>query len=374
MNNSSDDLILVRWHSSLYTAIHGLLGIGITRGANTLKRRAKLPHILDLTGPELLRLLVEKNCAILSSWCPRCLTFLVRNDENPGNHTCPGCGELRFILDDMFWTRVSVRIIRSMRLDKMLLRTVKWEWESIRAGNSKLKSPPYPFPKPLSWLEDAWTKAEPPSNRPVETGLFYRLSFMIERLRDLGLTDTEILDLRDDHGFPDGPVKIGRKDYANIRGETLRGLSAIFRRCVGSPPDAAELWRIMRWVRQRRESLLFRICGARVKQTKGLEAWTNGRFNRAPRRPTEQDGFRFKMVSVLVRQEGFTKEEAINQFAVKHGLGDSTEDISRSLERVWQYESAIAKGLAGGMPEPEEFWKPGVLRDQLNGLMNTAKK
>ena len=258
-------------------------------------------------------------------------------------------------------------------LDNRLLRAVKSEWESIRPYNSEPNSPPYPFPKALSWLKNAWMKAAPPSNRPVEIGHFYRLSSMIECLRDLGLTDTEILDLRNDHEFSDGPVKVGRKDYANVRGETLRELSAIFRQSIGSLPDAAELWRIMRWVRQRKESLLVRIGGARVKQTKGLETGKNGQFVRAPRRPTEQDGFRFKMVSVLVRQEGFTKEAAVKHFAVMHGLGDKTEEISQSLKRVWQYKLALAKRVAGRTPEPEEFWKPGLLKDQLDSLMNTGK-
>lgn len=368
MNNSSDYLILVRWHSSLYTAIHGLLGIGITGGANTLKQRAKLPHILDLTGPELLRLLVEKNCAILSSWCPQCLTFIVKSEDEVEFRICPGCGSERFFLDDQFWRRASQRIRRAVQSDEMLLRTVKAEWESIREGNPKLPSPPYPFPTPLSWINGDWTKARPPSNRPLETRRFYRLSFMIERLRDLGLTQAEILDVLNGSDFPDGPVTVGDRDYANIRGEDLKGLSEIFWKSVGPPPDPAELWRIMQGIRHRKGSLLTRLSGEKIKQAKAFRGAGKSQLPRSVFRPTELDEFRFKMVSVLVRQESYTREDAAKRVAELQGLPDGTVEILSSLDRVWQYTSALIVHSGGQMPEPEEFWKPGCLKNKLATL------
>ena len=178
-------------------------------------------------------------------------------------------GSVRFVLDDEFWERASVRIKRAIRLDKMLLRSVKAEWESMRAGReSPLPTPPYPFPKPLSWLAEAWTRAVLPSNRPPKTGNYYRMSFLIERLRDFGLTHSEILDILNDPPIRDGPVKAGRKDYANIPGADLRKLSEMFWQSVGPPPDEAELWRVMNWVRRRKGSLLMRISGERMKRIK----------------------------------------------------------------------------------------------------------
>jgi len=255
-----------------------------------------------------------------------------------------------------------------MQSDKMLLRRVKAEWESIREGNPKLPSPPYSFPKPLSWINDDWVKARRPSNRPPETGRFYLLSFMIERLRDLGLTQVEILNVLNESDFPDDPVKIRGGDYANIKGEDLRELSGIFRRSVGSPPDPAELWRIMQGIKRRKGSLLARLSGEKIKQTKAFRGAGKSQLTRMISRPTELDEFRFKMVSVLVRQEGLTREEAAERVAELQGLRDGTVEILNSLDRVWQYTTALTEHLGGQTLEPEEFWKPGCLREQLAGL------
>ena len=66
------------------------------------------------------------------------------------------------------------------------------------------------------------------------------MSFLIERLRDFGLTHSEILDILNDPPIScDGPVKAGRKDYANIPGADLRKLSEMFWQSVGPPPDEA---------------------------------------------------------------------------------------------------------------------------------------
>ena len=95
---------------------------------------AKTSHntdLLDLSGSELLRLLVEINCSVLDSWCPRCQTFMVKDDNQPVENKCAKCGGVRVVLDDKFWGRASVRIKRAIGLDRMLLRTVKADWESL---------------------------------------------------------------------------------------------------------------------------------------------------------------------------------------------------------------------------------------------------
>ena len=49
----------------------------------------------------------------------------------------------------------------------------------------------------------------------------------------------------------------------------------------------------------------------------------------------------------LVRQEGQTPE------------------VLNSVERTWRYWIALAKRMRHPMPEAENYWRPGVLLDQL---------
>ena len=67
----------------------------------------------------------------------------------------------------------------------------------------------------------------------------------------------------------------------------------------------------------------------------------------------------------MVRQEGLSKEETVIRVADSQGLRDKTEEIQNSLDRIWRYESALTEQLGDQMPKPEEFWMPGILREQL---------
>lgn len=278
---------------------------------------------------------------------------------------CPGCGVKRFALDDQFWSRSSFRIKRALQSDRMLLRVIKAEWEALRSGDPSLASPPYPFPGPLLWLKRDWDEAIAPSHRPVESGHFYLLSCMVERLRDLGLSQAEILEMLNEADFHNNPLKISHRHYANLKPEDLRELSEVFRSSVGSPPDPAELWRITQWIQRRKASLLFRLSGQRIKDMKAPRGKKNRRLTRIRTRPTDLDQNRFKMVSVLVRQEGFTREDAVARVADSQGLGGTAEEILISLDRVWQYTSALAERFESRMPKPEDFWNSGCLRNHL---------
>ena len=86
------------------------------------------------------------------------------------------------------------------------------------------------------------------------------------------------------------------------------------------------------------------------------------RLNGMPSRPSERDEVIFKMVSILVRQEGFTKSDAIDRVASSGGCGVNRDEILNSVERVWQYGVARAKRLRLKMPDAKSYWRPGLLR------------
>jgi hypothetical protein len=188
---------------------------------------------------------------------------------------------------------------------------------------------------------------------------------MIERFKDLGLSQAEILEVLNESDFHNGPIKIPRRHYANLKPKDLKRLSEVFRSSVGSPPSPVELWRITQWVQHRKASLLFRLSGQRIKDMKAPRGGNNRRLTRIGTRPTDLDQTRFKMVSVLVRQEGFTRVDAVARVADSQDLRGTAEDILISMDRVWQYTSALAECFGRRMPKPEEFWNPGCLRNHL---------
>jgi hypothetical protein len=84
--------------------------------------------------------------------------------------------------------------------------------------------------------------------------------------------------------------------------------------------------------------------------------------------PTGQDQFRFKMVSIWVRQEGLTKAQAIDRMVTLERRASQAEDIRQSLERVERYTALLAKRQGIQLESSETYWNPGVMRDRLRKL------
>ena len=92
------------------------------------------------------------------------------------------------------------------------------------------------------------------------------------------------------------------------------------------------------------------------------------RLPRSAPQPTDRDYVHFKMVSVLVRQEGLSKTDAVEGLAKQYGNNGSVGMILQSLERVSRYEEAIASLVGRERVDPTEYWQPGILRTRLDNL------
>ena len=175
----------------------------------------------------------------------------------------------------------------------------------------------------------------------------------------MGLTYSQVLSILKDPDNQNSSAKARHKAYPNVPQEERKQLSELFWKRVGPPPDDAELRRTTNSVRNRKESLLTRIRGERIKQSKASDG---RRLNGLPSRPSERDECIFKMVSILVRQEGFTKSDAIDRVASSEGWGVNRDEILNSVERVWRYDAARAKRMQLQMPDAKSYWQPGLLR------------
>jgi len=195
---------------------------------------------------------------------------------------------------------------------------------------------------------------------------------------------------------------------SSLTEEQRRELSKTWEESVGRFFDPGEMRRTLRWVQHQQADRLTRLRGERVKETRELDPDTAQAMRRVSRtmpQPTMRDEFRFDMVGLWVRQEGFTKDEATERM-VKCELEaewlrtqDMTtitkeqraerrekiwlslpeperqslkEKIDQSVERVEQYRKAVATKLGIPWLNPELYWQPGLLRDRLNKLSSLA--
>ena len=130
-----------------------------------------------------------------------------------------------------------------------------------------------------------------------------------------------------------------------------------------------EVWRRCRWVERQRHLPHARLSGERVMNMKMHEVpgWVSRqRLPRSVSQPTDRDYFHFKMVSVLVRQEGLSKADAVEGLAKQYGKNGSAGMILQSLERVSQYDEAVASLVGRERVDPTDYWQPGILKKQLD--------
>ncbi len=212
-----------------------------------------------LSGESWVRLLTEMNMGNLAGWCAQC-----EGGEVQERMMCQDCGASLLVFDPPFWKRVGVKIRRAIKRDRTLLSRVKAEWETL---NGSRRTPS--FPGQLEWLITAWQRVGKPAGRPFEVSVHYRLANWIADLRALGLSNEEIVDILGEEDLPDGPIKRGRKDYANLPGKKLRELREGVKRSLGYLPGGAlhleELWRIVKWVERQRDVPMARLRGERIR-------------------------------------------------------------------------------------------------------------
>ena len=216
-------------------------------------------QLLKLDGKQWLRLLAsETNLASFAGWCEQCGA-----GERTGD-ICRWCGARILKFDDKFWGRVGKKIRRALSKDRGLIRRVKAEWENLNGDQRKPS-----FPGQLEWVAKVWEEAPKPANRPFSPKLHYQVANWVSSLQRLGLSKEEIVDIMAGGDFLDGPVKSGRKDYANIPGEELRKLHDAFRKIVGYVPgnvlNLEEIWRTTKWVGHQRQDPMARLIGERVR-------------------------------------------------------------------------------------------------------------
>lgn len=167
--------------------------------------------------------------------------------------------------------------------------------------------------------------------------------------------------------------KLAEQRPQNTIKEQMQNLALLIRKWFGSiRPE--ELWRRCRWVEHQFYVPHARLSGERVKDMKmsKVRGWVSlQRLRGAAPQPSDRDYFHFKMISVLVRQEGLSKAEAIAGLAKQYGKNGSVKMIRQSLARVSRYEEAVAPVVGREPVDPRDFWQPGILKERLEKLFKT---
>lgn len=222
----------------------------------------EFPNLLKLPGEEWLRLCVsEMNVTAIAGWCEQC-----HGAQLSGEH-CLGCQRPLIKLDSEFWQKVGQKIRRALVKNHTLLSEVKTAWKKLYGDRHHPK-----FPAELEWLWHAWASARQPPHRPFDPKLHYAVANWVRSLQRKGLSQEEIIDVMAgtfDEDTSPGPIKRGKKDYANISVQVLRKLSQEFKGIYdyvpGSLVKREEMWRTLEWVDRQRANPMARIRGERVR-------------------------------------------------------------------------------------------------------------
>ncbi len=225
-------------------------------------RIAEFPNLLKLHGEEWLRAFAsETDLTAFAGWCERC-----REPQLSGEH-CPWCHVPLVKLDSEFWQKVGQKIRLALVKNHSLLPEVKTSWISVYGVRHHPK-----FPAELEWLRCAWAWAGQPPHRPFDPKVHYDVANWVRSLQQLGLSHEEVIDVmngtfEDDHR--DGPITLGKKDYANMPVQDLRMLRHKFMEITGYVPGSMlnreEMWRTLEWVDRQRANPMARLKGERVR-------------------------------------------------------------------------------------------------------------
>jgi hypothetical protein len=223
----------------------------------------EFPDLLKLTGEEALRLLASGlNVTALAGWCEQCCAA-----ELSDTH-CSLCQRPLVKLDSAFWHKAREKIRRALANNRTLLPEVKAAWKNLYGDRHQPK-----FPAELEWLARAWTNAGNPPHRPFDPKPHYNVTNWVRRLQARGLSQEEIIDVMDgtfDEDTREGPITLGKKNYANIPVQELRTLRLQFKEMMGYVPGSLlnreEMWRTLEWVDRQRENPMARLTGERVRK------------------------------------------------------------------------------------------------------------
>lgn len=239
---SNDDSVTIPWVVKEWT--------GPTRGP---------VNLLDLNGSAWLRLwTVEGYLPAMLGWCRSC-----RNGIWKGS-SCNWCGGEVLPINEAFWKQVERKITNAIRADPSLLPEVKHQWRKLYGEQ---RTPPLLEVLPrLQWV---WEHAGNPPHHPFDHKLRYQIAQAVQLLCRYGLSLEEIVDVMDEHEFPDGPFKRGKKTYGNLPGQELRRLKEEVRQAIGFIPaamrDPVKLKRTWAWVTRQREVPMARLRGEVIR-------------------------------------------------------------------------------------------------------------
>ncbi|MEO7859886.1 MAG: hypothetical protein ABIU05_05485 [Nitrospirales bacterium] len=239
----------------------------------------EFPDLLKLTGEEWLRLLTsELNVTALAGWCTPC-----RAAELNGTH-CSLCQKPIVQFNTAFWHNVGEKIRRVLAKNRTLLPEVKAAWKALY-GDRRQPT----FPAELEWLTPGWIDAGNPPHRPFNPKVQYDVANWVRRLQARGLSQEEIIDVMDgtfDEDTREGPITLGKKNYANIPVQDLRALRQQFKEVMGYVPGSLlnreELYRTLEWVDHQRANPMARLRGEGVRK-KSAEHGPDGQNPEKPR-------------------------------------------------------------------------------------------
>jgi len=229
-----------------------------TAAGRSGERRVRRFSVIRLTAPRLLRWLVAENNWHRLARCRRCgAEGLLFGDGS--SCKCGMCLEgILEILSRAWWERASARIRQACKRDPRLLPRVRTDWETAYPPGVQPS-----FRAPFDWLKRLWRTGGKRPGRRFDPQTHYLLAHIVDRLRSAHVRSGTIAAILSEAD----PVK-RQQLYDALKPEVHRFLGGVRQSVADWPrtPDAADLWRSVRWAHRQ-----WMLPGARLtgEKTRG---------------------------------------------------------------------------------------------------------
>ena len=235
---------------------------------------------LDLSGAELLRLLVEDQGAFLAPrlWCPTCRRLEALLDDWASGPAvrllCSVCEAPTERLSAHWFTRASERIRRAVRSDRTLLPRVKAEWAARTDG-----APLPTLREPFAWINSVWASANRPLGRPSSPWVCYQLAHAVGALQSAGVSREQVAKLFQEPDRERRQALFQRLPDGVHRFRDTRGPGLVLEL---PSVNGTRLWEAVRWAHRQWTNPMARVRGERP-----FHVPSPGRVAPAPKRSSD---------------------------------------------------------------------------------------